>query len=227
MEIGVKKLYQEIHEKGKKSILLKHEKVDLQIKNLTEDTRLGVTLLIHLNDEIKDKIKQMQDEIKEIEPNQYFYPIDDLHITILDIIGAKEGQQFDEIYLKKSHEVIQKIIQEKMQFHITLEGIIASDAGLLIKGFYEDTLQEIRDEIRDAFLKEQLMLEERYKTNSAHITFVRFSEELTNRNVLLEYIEKNKGREIGTLEVSKMEFVIHDWYNTKEKTIGTYDLRTK
>lgn len=227
MEIDVKKLYQEINEKGKQSILLNQEKVDLNIKNLAKDTRLGLTLLIHLSDEMKQKIRQIQDEIKQIEPNQYIYPTDDLHITVLDILGAKEGQEFDKMYLKQCHALIEKIIQEKKQFNITLKGIIASDAGLLIKGFYENTLEEIRCEIRDAFLKQKLSLEERYKTNSSHITFVRFSEQLTNRNALLAYMNNNIDREIGVLEVSSMEFVIHDWYNIKEEKIGRYELSRK
>ena len=64
---------------------------DYQIDNPMDspsDNRFGLTLLIRPNQQAKDRIRNLLDNLKRIEPNQYYYPDSDIHITVLTIISC-------------------------------------------------------------------------------------------------------------------------------------------
>ncbi|MBN1700010.1 MAG: hypothetical protein JW881_21045 [Spirochaetales bacterium] len=55
--------------------------------------------------------------------------------------------------------------------------------------------------------------DERYRSESAHATFCRFTSPLRDPAGLLRYIEKHRSYALGTETVAVIELVEHDWYN--------------
>ena len=49
--------------------------------------------LIRIAPEISDKIEKFISELKNIEPNLYYYPKTDFHITIIDILKGMENRK--------------------------------------------------------------------------------------------------------------------------------------
>lgn len=54
------------------------------------DKRRGLTLLSRLTEKISEEIDAFLNEVKRIEPNQYYYPRNDFHLTLLSIITCYE-----------------------------------------------------------------------------------------------------------------------------------------
>ncbi len=66
----------------------------------TSDLRRGITLIIRPSQEVKKNIQLFLDEIKTIEPDQYFYPNSDIHITVLSIISCDPNFNLQTIYIQ-------------------------------------------------------------------------------------------------------------------------------
>ncbi len=58
---------------------------------------------------------------------------------------------------------------------------------------------------------------ERYESESAHITFCRFREKLKNPEKFMRLIDENRKYEIGKERIDRLELVEHDWYNQESK----------
>ena len=217
-------LYSSIHSGSMQSIVNGHETIDPLLNARENDTRFGITLLIPLGTSIASEISSIRDEIRKIEPGQYFYPASDLHVTVLDLQSAHESFQRDNERIEESIRLIEMAIPGIAQFDIDFRGIIFSNAGILLKGYYYNGLETIRTRIRERAAAEGITLQERYRSISAHATFVRFRSTLQNRRQLSAYVQKATGRAIGTMTVREMHLVIHDWYNRRKEVVGRFSL---
>ena len=90
------------------------------------------------------------------------------------------------------------------------------------KGYYEDHLLIFREKLRGMLKLKGLLLEERYKTVSSHVTIARLYNKFQNAEKLLEYIERP--RSFGTMTVQNMEISFHNWYDTRTEILSTIEL---
>ena len=74
-------LYSTIHSENYQKIISGHEIIDPLLSAPEDDKRFGITMLIPIDSEIAKRICSIENEIRMIEPDQYFYPESDLHIT--------------------------------------------------------------------------------------------------------------------------------------------------
>ena len=65
---------------------------DAFLKNVRNDNRMALVVLIRISPEITEKISLCIEKIRRIEPDLYFYPTGDLHITVMDILKGEEGR---------------------------------------------------------------------------------------------------------------------------------------
>lgn len=194
-----------------------------------KDERFGITLLIRPSIEIKEKIQKFIKEIEKIEPNQYYYPNSDIHITVMSIISCYEGFDIKRIDLTKYIELIEKCIVEKNDLNITFKGITASPSGIMIQGFMDNNeLNDIRDRLRREFKSSNLeqSLDKRYLIQTAHSTIVRFRKELSQKGKLLEFLDENINYSFGSFKVSEFELVYNDWYHRKRYVKEIYKFVT-
>lgn len=81
--------------------LAKFQNKEFDYDNLidsTNDKRYGITLIIRSSQEIKNNISGIQEKIKRMTGNQYFYPAKDLHITL----GLNNSNyQYNKVYVIK------------------------------------------------------------------------------------------------------------------------------
>jgi 2'-5' RNA ligase len=212
--------------KGTEAILNKQEEVDPILNHLEQDNRLGLTLLISLQCKITEKIGIVQEKIAKIEPTQYFYPASDIHMTILDIISASSDYERDEAQIKKLISIIERVIIKLPSFTIRFQGLAVSKGAILIKGYYNQELQQLRSKIRRIVTEEGIDFKERYQSLSAHVTIARFKTILNNREKLLELIEEYRDLEIGSVTINELDLVVHDWYNAKKEIIYKFVLNS-
>lgn len=222
--LKLENLYSKIDSEGKKAILNGQEVIDPILSSIELDKRLGLTLLIAIKGKITENFRILIDKIQQIEPAQYFYPVSDFHVTILDFIKANEDFEREENTIKKCIKIVENAAHDLPPFNIEFKGIISSNAAILVKGYYGFELQLLRSQIRKNALENDFNLKERYQTVSAHSTIIRFRKKLRNIEKLSEIVQEYNNFNIGVMNVNKLELVVHDWYNCKKEIIEEFFL---
>lgn len=212
------KLYHDLYNESSQKILNNEFSIDLNIDNPL-DKRFGITLVIKPEIETQKKIQNFLNELKEIEPEQYYYSNPDLHITALSIISCYEGFSLASINVSEYAEIISKSLESITEFEIEFKGITASDSAIMVQGFPKtETLNQIRENLRKNFGKSSLQksIDKRYPLIASHITALRFREKLNNVNQFINCIEKYRNHDFGTSKISTLDLVYNDWYQREE-----------
>jgi len=217
--------YNQLYKKSAESILAGNYNLDSQINNKS-DSRFGITLLIRPSEKIKANIQFFLDELKAIEPEQYYYPDSDIHITVMSIISCYEGFSVDKIKVEDYIKIIQESLVDLGEIKIEFQGVTASPSALMIQGFPADeSLNNLRNKLRDNFKKSPLQqsIDSRYSIATAHSTVMRFQEKLQNPEKLIEITERFRDYDFGEFTVDKVELVFNDWYQRESNTIHLQD----
>lgn len=191
-----------------------------------KDKRFGLTLLIRPSNEIKNEIQKFLNKFKEIEPNQYYYPNSDIHITVMSIISCYNEFDISKIDLQKYIELTEKCLIKGIELNINFKGITASTSGIMLQGFMDNNeLNDIRDRLRKEFKNSNLeqSLDKRYSIQTAHSTIIRFNTELSQKEKFLELLDNNINYDFGTFKVNKFELVYNDWYQREQYVKKLYE----
>ena len=183
------------------------------------DRRFGLTLIIRPSNEIKKKIQNFLKNIKEIEPNQYYYPNSDIHITVMSIISCYSDFDMSKIDVQKYIDLTEKCLLKGIDLNITFKGITASPSGVMVQGFMNNNeLNDIRNRLRKAFKNSNVeqSLDKRYLIQTAHSTIIRFRKELSHKEKFLELLDNSINYDFGTFKVNKFELVYNDWYQREQ-----------
>lgn len=227
----IKVHYDNLYEKSIKRIASNNYEID-ELINSPSDDRFGITLLIRPSSEVKNEIQKFLDELKAIDPNQYYYENSDIHITVLSIISCYNGFKLADIDISKYIELIKESLLEVSNLEIEFKGVTASPSCIMIQGFMNtESLNQTRNRLRDKFKKSTLQqsIDQRYAIQTAHTTVVRFKEKLCEKSKFLEMLQKYRTHKFGTFSVKTMELVYNDWYqNTKfVKKLSEVSIKTK
>lgn len=221
--------YNQLYKTSAETISAGKYSIDLELKN-ESDSRFGITLLIRPNDEIKANIQHFIYELKKAEPEQYFYPDSDIHVTVMSIISCSADFTLDQISPKEYIEIICRSLVDVEKIKIHYKGVTASPSALMIQGFPSDeTLNNLRNKLRENFKSSGLQqsMDSRYSIFTAHSTIMRFQEQLQNPKKLIETVEKFRDYDFGEFDVTNLELVYNDWYQRKGTTrvLGDFGLR--
>ena len=215
----LEKHYQNIFDQNKE-ILLQGGKGDEYLLHPDTDTRMALTLVIRVK-ECTEQIEAYLGKVKEIEPDLYYYPKTDLHITVLDILRGVPNRQLPD-NLDDYVACIEACAKKVQPFDIMLQGTTLSDNAVLINGYYEEELEKMRQLLRKNLWESHLELEERYETFSSHVSVARIKSCLSNPN---EFVESTITDVIfGKIHVDEMEMVFHDWYDSKKQVVAQIKL---
>ena len=194
---------------------------DALLERALTDSRMSLVVLIRISLNVAEKINSCIDDLRGIEPNLYYYPAKDLHITVMDVLKGEEGRRIPP-NITEYIRCIEECSKEISPFKIRFDGLTASDNAILVRGYYDDRLMVFRQKLRDMLKQRGLSLEERYKTISSHVTIARLHSKYQNPEKLLDYIEKP--RPFGTMTVSNMEISFHNCYDTRKEVLSTIEL---
>lgn len=179
------------------------------------DNRYGITLRIRPDTALTKRILDFLEQLRQVDPHQYYYRESDIHITVMSIISCYSGFNLQRIAIPDYIRVIeQSIAGEKIAIRFT--GITASPSCIMLRGFPEDdTLNSIRNNLRTNFKSSNLeqSIDKRYSIQTAHTTVVRFRKPITRLNEYLEILEIYRDHDFGTLCTNTLELVHNDWYH--------------
>ncbi|MDC7126677.1 MAG: hypothetical protein PQJ46_13990 [Spirochaetales bacterium] len=218
--MDLNKHYNNLYIESIKKIADNNYEIDKMIDS-ANDNRFGLSLVLRPPSRIKENISAFLNDIKQIEPGQYYYPESDMHITVLSIISCYDGFSLSNIDVPAYTKIITEVLSKTKSLAISVNGITASPSCVMIRGFAEnDSLNDIRKKLREAFSGKTLenTIDKRYKLQTAHSTVIRFRNPLLNAEGLVKKLEYYKNLDFGTFEVDSLELLFNDWYLRKNKT---------
>ncbi len=192
--------------------------IDKFLNDLNIDKRMGLSIILQPGIELKSKVDSLVENIYEIEPKQYYYPFSDLHITVLDLIARSESNHFNDMKLSNYVSITKKALTNEPSITVNFTGIVSSKEAVLLKGYDNGEIIQLRKTLRLHFEEEGVNLRERYKSITAHMTFCRFASPLNDSKQFAQLLYDLKEFQLGTFVFENVDIVIHDWYNRKEKT---------
>lgn len=211
--------------------ICKIKKGNYQTDSLIDDPtdfRRGLTLIITPSSEVKSNFQKCISALKSIEPDQYYYPSSDIHITLLSIISCYNGFDISKISVADYIEKIEKCLINSKPIEIDYRGVTASPSCIMAQGFpVENTLNKMRNNLREEFKNSNLQhsIDKRYQLETAHSTIARFKSELKNIDHLCHRIEENRATDFGTFTANTIELVHNDWYQRQSRVTKLHTFR--
>jgi 2'-5' RNA ligase len=194
-----------------------------------QDTRRGITLLARPAEGITAKIAAVLADFHQSEPDQYYYPVSDIHLTVLSIISCYPGFALNDINVEAYQDTASAIARQTAPFAIRFSGLTASPSGVMVQGMpLGEGLKHLREETRRFFRKSGLQqsIDLRYTLQTAHATVIRFKSGLLNTAAFIKKVEQYEGLDFGVFTVDAVELVYNDWYQRAANTVllGKYSL---
>lgn len=202
--------------------------LDTQIDN-PSDNRIGITLLLRPSSLVVKKMQNFLAQAHKFAPNQYYYPANDLHLTVLSIFSCSPNFSLAQINLADYQAVISQALEPFKSFQIEFSGITLSSSGVVAKGYDKTgTLNEIRSALRTAFKATDLAhtIDKRYVLKAAHSTLLRFKTPLKNKTLFADFLTQHQSIPLGVSEVQAIDLVSNDWYmkTNKVRVLEKYTL---
>ena len=193
------------------------------------DARRGLTLLARLKPNAAHSIMGFVGKLHSIEPEQYYYRFEQLHVTMLSLFTATIEYR---PYFDREAEyraAVQAACSHASRFTLAFEGVTASPGAILIQGFPQsDALARLRDALRTTLTQAGLGagLDQRYRLRTAHVSAARFAAPLHQPTALVSLLDAYREFSFGASVVDRLELVAHDWYATPENlaVLETYPL---
>lgn len=164
-----------------------------------ESKNIRSFLAIEIEDELKDKIANIQDEFKETDTNIKYVSTKNMHIT-LKFFGDVDLDKLDEIKI-----AIEKVIKNYNSFDLTIKGCGNFPKPNIIKVIWlglnkSQTLMNLQKDLDKEFNKLGFKKEKNF---ISHITIGRPRNQ-KNKEEIQNIIKSNKDIEIGTMKVNKI-----------------------
>lgn len=195
---------------------------DTLLNDAKKDARMSLVVLIRPSSTIRNNIVRHLEELNFSEPDLYYYPPEDFHITVMDILKGELGRSIPENIDEYIH-TIAKCAEQIPEFEILFEGMTASDNVAMVKGYYEEPLEVFRKMLRENLKQQGLSLEERYETFSSHISVARIPDKLKKPKEYIDFIGENCT--FGIMKVKSIEVCFHNWYDSQKTVLKEIKLK--
>ncbi|ADT88302.1 hypothetical protein vfu_B00048 [Vibrio furnissii NCTC 11218] len=166
-------------------------------------------------------IEAFLDQFRTQEPEQYYYPQNELHITLLSVISCVAGFQLADIDVARYAAVFQHALRDIEPIDIEFRGVTASPECIVIQGFPQGNgLNALRERLRDELQRSGLptTADSRYKLVTAHASAVRFRAPLNDTEALLQLCQRYRHHVFGRMTLSACELVFNNWYQQRSVT---------
>jgi hypothetical protein len=193
------------------------------------DGRRGLSLVARLAPEVVQNIGAFLETLREIEPEQYYYPVNDIHLTILSLLTAAEHNQEQLAQAGDFIPAVEAALSGVPAFGLDTVGVTLTATAVLAQGFPEDSaLQQVRDRIRATLTAQELGggLDRRYHQRAAHHTLMRFTAPLRSADQFAQALMAYRGYPFGSSTIAAVDLAIHDWYLSADRltVLKTYRL---
>lgn len=227
--MDLKKHYDILYKESIEKMVADTYQIEHQIDS-PSDHRFGLTLIIRPDSPIKNKIRIFLDELKAIDPDQYYYPDSDIHLTVLSIISCYDNFDLNSIHVADYVAIIEKSLAGIKDMEINFQGITASPSAIMLQGFpATNALDDWRNNLRANFKESALeqSIDKRYAIQTAHCTLARFRKPIENKEKLLATLEKYRNFDFGNFKAKSCFLVYNDWYQRKKWVRDLHEFKSR
>ncbi|HUA37064.1 MAG TPA: 2'-5' RNA ligase family protein [Candidatus Sulfopaludibacter sp.] len=204
--------------------------IDSHLRDKASDGRRGVTLVARPDATVRRRVGKFLHEAAAVCPRQHFYEPPELHVTVMAIIPGSEFWRDQMHQLPACQAVLDGVLKNRGGFRVNFHGVTVSPDAVMIQGFpANDDLSRLRDELRRAFGLAGLggNLDRRYKTVTAHLTAMRFSEPEADWERLFDFLEARRETDFGQTHFQSLQLIWSNWYASADvvRVLQEYPLR--
>ncbi len=138
------------------------------------DMRCGVNLIAQPPAELQEQIGAIQQHLQRAQPDQYYYPAGNLHLTLLEICSSRSPAEANQIAMSVIRQV-ESILQGIEPFSLNSPTLVC-DARACALNFEGQTLflQDVRAQLIEKVRGLGIYYQPRYFPKTAHITLMRY-----------------------------------------------------
>jgi 2'-5' RNA ligase len=205
--------------------------IDRSLQDRLADRRRGVSLIFRPNPAVQGNVKRFLDPLAAEFPGQYFYRPEELHVTVLTLISASEQWRHEIRDVPVFRGILGDVLSRHGPFTVEFRGVTAAPNAVLVQGYPAgNTLESIREDLRQAFVQSGFAnrLDRRYRSQTAHLTAMRFASPDADWPRLLAVLMANRQTSFGTSDVSRLQLVWGDWYGSSAnlRVLQEYAIRS-
>ncbi|MFS1902619.1 2'-5' RNA ligase family protein [Vibrio lentus] len=220
----IQSIYDDMWQRFEFALKRNEYELDPYLSDLENDTRRGITALAYLNQGNRSTINEItrfQKEVRELEPEQYYHPSNELHLTILSVISCLPEFALTEIDVNPYIDVFRSALKNAGKIEIRYQGVSASPNCIVIQGFpTSDTLERLRNELKTQLTEAgvRVTFDSRYKLVTAHSSIIRFKAPLNDAQQLLALCQRYRNHDSGRVVLEDFELVFNNWYQNLDVT---------
>ncbi|OBT26026.1 hypothetical protein A9266_05385 [Vibrio tasmaniensis] len=220
----IQSIYDDMWQRFELALKRNEYELDPYLSDLENDTRRGITALAYLNQGNRSTVNEIirfQKEVRELEPEQYYHPSNELHLTVLSVISCLPEFAVTEIDVNSYIDVFRSVLKNTGKIEIRYQGVSASPNCIVIQGFpTSDTLERLRNELRTQLTEAgvRVTFDSRYKLVTAHSSIIRFKAPLNDAQQLLALCQRYRNHDFGRVVLEDFELVFNNWYQNLDVT---------
>jgi hypothetical protein len=161
------------------------------------DQRYGVNLIVRPPLPVITYIHTVQERLRAQEPDQYFYPSNDLHLTLLELCSSR-SQCEAEILAAFLVKLLPQMVQTAPRA-LLVRPLLSYDRRACAVNFLlvDHTLQALRGHFIAQLTSQGVTIAPRYAPQSAHVTIMRYLQPLqSDQSTWVETLEAVPGAAI-------------------------------
>ena len=149
-----------------------------EVRAAGADQRYGVNLIVRPPPHVISHIRAVQQRLRMHEPDQYFYPPDDLHLTLIELCSSRP-QRDAETLAAAVAQTLPEMVHTAPQALLVCP-LLGYDQRACALNFLpvDHALQTLRGHLADQLASYGMTIASRYPPQSAHVTLMRYLQPL-------------------------------------------------
>ena len=146
-----------------------------ELREPGSDRRFGVNLICRPACEVVDRIAAIQRRLFEFEPEQYYYPPRDLHLTLVEICHSRTPEEADRI-AAAVQRVAGSLFDNGPLVELDEPSLVFDRSAAALSFLPCDgQLQQLRKNTSEYLAGSGITVQSRYAPASAHVTLLRYA----------------------------------------------------
>jgi 2'-5' RNA ligase len=194
------------------------------------DQRYGVNLIVRPPSHVVASIHALQERLRGHEPDQYFYPTADLHLTLIELCSSRSHDEAETLAAAVA-SALPEMVRTAPQA-VLLRSLLGYDQRACALNFLpaDHALQTLRRHVMTQLAAHGMTIAPRYAPQSAHITLMRYIRPLqTDPRAWVNILEHDAPRSTPEWQVEALWLVRGaTWYGMHDRirAYGPYTLRS-
>lgn len=182
-----------------------------------------LTTVARMPPALSAKILEFQEDVRRLDPRQYFYPVTDIHLTVLNCAAfLKNPDILDEADIQRVARELGEVFSSVQSFPVQVKGVGVLPARVFVQIFDSSgTIAALRQKIRQKLSNQAWHPEAENKLLMPNPILVWANVVRMRQLVSPEFVDlisKYREAEFGSFEVQEIELAITDKLLSKSNT---------